>query len=149
MQILDTIQKLGSLYPYFDYAQGYGIPKAGFLFSGRPKNDSAFTIYEDAESIQISISTGYFKDSTVKKTRLDNNYLYAKLMDPEGRIKDYEVIKVNSQKFELTGLTSYLTVDRFKYLKLTDASATEPGAYSPKGWSIAVFFDGCLRTYKF
>lgn len=149
MQILDTIQKLGSLYPYFDYAQGYGIPQAGYLFKGRPKNDSAFTLYEDAESINISISTKYFRDSTTGNTRLRKNYLYAKLMDPEGRIKDYEVISINSQKFQLTGITDYLTVDRIKHLPITDASLTEPGVYYPKGWSISVFFDGCIRNFTF
>src|SRR6185503_5909269 len=98
MQILDTMQKLGSLYPYFDYANGYGIPKAGLLFGNKHHNDSAMTLYEDNDAITVSLSTSYFADSTKKEQKFKNNYLYAKATDPQGRIKIYDIIKVNSQK---------------------------------------------------
>ena len=32
MEIFELIEKSGSLYPYFDYAHGYGVPKASYYF---------------------------------------------------------------------------------------------------------------------
>jgi len=147
IQVLDTVEKLGSLYPYYDYAHGYGIPKAGYLFGKRQKNDSAFSLYLDDGKIMVSISTGYFKDSADTEKKLDNNYLYAKVMDPVGKIKLYDVIKVSSQRFELANITTYLAEGRFGPKASSDESGKEDSY--PKGWTVSVFFDNCVHNYHF
>jgi len=143
VQIMDTIQKLSSLYPYFDYAHGYGIPKAGYLFGEKHGNDSAITIYEENNAITVSLSTSYFKDSSHINRIFKINYLYAKATDPQGRIKIYDVIKVNSQRFELSNITSYLNSGRFAHEIPTDEEKY------PKGWVVTVYFDHCIRSYHF
>jgi len=143
IQIMDTIQKLGSLYPYYDYAHGYGIPKAGYLFGEKHGNDSAITLYDDNDAITVSLSTSYFKDSFKDNHYFKDNYMYAKATDPQGRVKIYDVIKVNTQRFELANITSYLTVGRF-----ASGIPTEEEKY-PKGWVVTVFFDHCVRSYHF
>ncbi|MCF8374661.1 MAG: S8 family serine peptidase [Bacteroidales bacterium] len=35
MQLFDEIEKSGSLYPYYDYAHGYGVPQASYFFSNQ------------------------------------------------------------------------------------------------------------------
>ena len=147
IQILDTIEKLGSLYPYFDYANGYGIPKAGYLFGKRQKNDSAFTLYLEDGKIMVSISTGYFKDSAQTEKKLTNNYLYAKAIDPNGKIKLYDVIKVSSQRFELANITTYLAEGRLGPKASSDETGKED--LYPKGWTVIVYFDHCIHTYHF
>ncbi|MFN4299293.1 MAG: S8 family serine peptidase [Thermaurantimonas sp.] len=42
MEYFDKIQKSSHLYPYFDYAHGYGVPQADFFFTGK-KERSTFT----------------------------------------------------------------------------------------------------------
>jgi len=147
MQIMDTVEKLCSLYPYFDFADGYGIPKAGYLFNGRPKNDSSFTMYEEDGKIKVSISTSYFKDSSQTAEKLKKNYLYAKVMDPDGTLKLYDVIKVNSQSFELVNITNYLAVGRFG--PNASINTEDKAALYPKGWNVTVYFDHCIRNYHF
>ena len=145
MQIMDTVEKLCSLYPYFDFAHGYGIPKSSYLFKGRPKNDSAFTMYEEDGKIKVSISTSYFKDSAQIEKKFKGNYLYAKAIDPDGNIKLYDVIKVSSQSFELTNITTYLASGRF-------GASTDPEnkeAKYPTAWTVSVYFDHCVRNYHF
>jgi len=151
MQILDTIQKTGSLYPYFDYAHGYGIPQASRLFGNRKSNDTAFSMKVDGIIVTISIAPSYFTDTISRVPHLKNNYLYAKLTDPTGRIKDYELIKVNSQKFDLMGINHYLGHDWIKEngtIPIKDVDDMISKVY-PKGWTLSVLFDGCLKTYTF
>jgi serine protease AprX len=40
MEIFDLIQQSSTLYPYYDYAHGYGIPQASFFFDSLPADTS-------------------------------------------------------------------------------------------------------------
>jgi len=168
MEIFHTVESMGSLYPYYDYAHGYGIPKASYLFNKHTANDTAFTLYLEDNKVMVSIATSYFKDTanakgkmkdietevsisipndvSIKQTKsyLKNKYLYAKIIDPEGNIKMYDVIKVDSQRFELNTFTKYLYEER----QLFPWDADNNARY-PNDWTVKVFFDNCIRTYKF
>jgi subtilisin family serine protease len=90
------IQKSSSLYPYFDYAHGYGTPHANYFFhvaDSFPKkakepefasNDTTLTL--DIDDSAYIDSTGLFADSTP--------YLYYKILDSTGHITRYAVVKL-------------------------------------------------------
>lgn len=68
MQIFDLLQQSGSLYPYFDYAHGYGIPQASWFLDSTKiilpnEKDTVFSI-----SHNLPIQTF---DVTVGKTTID------------------------------------------------------------------------------
>jgi serine protease AprX len=147
MEILHYVETLGSLYPYYDFAHGYGIPKAGNLFHKHASNDSAFTLSQAENKIMVSIAPSYFNDSFQVENKLKNKYVYAKITDPKGIVRIYNVVKVENQRIELANLTKYLLEDRIGEKGLDDVGQGE-GSY-PKDWLVTVYFDDCIRTYKY
>jgi serine protease AprX len=139
MEILHLIESTGSLYPYFDYAHGYGIPQAGYLFNKRPAQDSTFNILEKDYDFWVKIKPGYFKDSFQIHNTLKNKYLYTKLSDPDGNIKIYNVIKIEREEFSLSSISNYIKEIR--------KEGTGAGNF-PEGWSLSADFDGYIINYK-
>lgn len=43
-KLWSEIRKSGSLYPYFDYAHGFGIPKAGYFFFGKEEEPNVYSV---------------------------------------------------------------------------------------------------------
>ncbi|MFT7591743.1 MAG: serine protease AprX, partial [bacterium] len=57
MKIFDEILKSGDLYPYFDYAHGYGVPQAQYFFKMPVQPNKTFEIDVDNTSIRIELDT--------------------------------------------------------------------------------------------
>ena len=60
MELFKELEKSGQLYPYFDYAHGYGIPQAAYFLSNS-KSDSSYqtivlNINSENESAEIEIT---------------------------------------------------------------------------------------------
>ncbi|MDD2635961.1 MAG: S8 family serine peptidase [Bacteroidales bacterium] len=57
MELKSEIEKSGNLYPYYDYAVGFGVPQAGY-FTGKKhdKKDKIFEITKDDDDVIISVS---------------------------------------------------------------------------------------------
>jgi subtilisin family serine protease len=60
MELFKELENSGQLYPYFDYAHGYGIPQAAYFLS-KPKVDSSYqtialNIKAEEESAEIEIT---------------------------------------------------------------------------------------------
>jgi serine protease AprX len=53
MEVFDEMQKSGHLYPYFDYAHGYGVPQASYFTLGKPVNPPTFEFSEDEDNLII------------------------------------------------------------------------------------------------
>ena len=53
IQLKDLICHSGDLWPYYDYAHGYGVPKPFFLFKDTLINTPTLTILEDNEDITL------------------------------------------------------------------------------------------------
>ncbi|MGB0431663.1 MAG: S8 family serine peptidase [Bacteroidia bacterium] len=49
-QVFEELQKAGHLYPYFDYAHGYGVPLASKALGGHKTNFPDFEIVSDSSS---------------------------------------------------------------------------------------------------
>jgi serine protease AprX len=144
MEVLHKIETLGSLYPYFDYGHGYGIPQAGYLFEKRPSSDSTFRIYEEDRKLKASFSGKYFRDSFQTSNLLHDKYLYTKVLDKDGNIKMYNVIKIEKSDFELQTINKYLYQDR-----LRDKTEPNENREYPEGWTVISYFDNYIVKYKF
>ncbi len=91
MEIFSIMEKSGHLYPYFDYAHGYGIPQASYFFKEKsPVDDTQnpVKINSTTEGIDISVS------DLSKAEEKYLNYLYYHIQQPDGSLKYYAVLDV-------------------------------------------------------
>lgn len=61
MDVYRKIEESAHLYPYFDYAHGYGIPNAAYLFQERGEVDEILTSSVVDDSVVIHINPDYFE----------------------------------------------------------------------------------------
>jgi subtilisin family serine protease len=103
MEVFDLIEQSGSLYPYYDYAHGYGVPQADFFINGKALSDvePTFEFVKDGDSLIIHIN----KEIRKKNKQKANNYLYYNIKDENGIIKDYWLIDVYQQKAAVIDLS--------------------------------------------
>ncbi len=94
MQLKSEIEKSAHLYPYFDYAHGYGLPQASYFFdTTKIYNEPKFEIKRISDSLEISIND---INDTIYSS---NNYFYYHIRYQDGRISRYGVIEVFYEKF--------------------------------------------------
>ncbi|MCX6258603.1 MAG: S8 family serine peptidase [Bacteroidia bacterium] len=91
MQLLHEIEKSGNLYPYFDYAHGYGVPQAGKIVNKDNKPISpTFEMITRGDSFHIMIDKKWLsKDST--------GYLYYHIENKKGYLDKYAVLSVEKE----------------------------------------------------
>ena len=119
MQLFREIEKSGSLYPYFDYAHGFGLPQANY-FVNRPlaSPPPTFKIVEEGDSVKVVVNSDLItkaEDSPIKinkafrdeekQTADSEEYLYYNIMNKEGVLDSYYVLAI-SQPEVLTILKS-------------------------------------------
>lgn len=84
MQLFDLIEQSGHLYPYFDYAHGFGIPQANYFL------DSArFEVQEDSSRIRIALEPIKTFDVSVGKSTIEVTILDDFFQDNDNVIVDY------------------------------------------------------------
>ncbi len=96
-----AIEKSASLYPYFDYSLGYGIPKASYFTDNKKNIHKTFSVEQKWDSFKIKIDTN-------KSTFNPNEYFYYHISNLNGKIYDYYVLKAD---------TVYFDIDYSKYTK--------------------------------
>ncbi len=82
------VQKSGDLYPYYDYAHGYGVPKASYFTQKDKTTDATFRIEQNKQGIDVEILSHFSKKDFA------NPYLYYHIAKPNGFIKKYALVKV-------------------------------------------------------
>ncbi|MEI6765986.1 MAG: S8 family serine peptidase [Bacteroidota bacterium] len=121
MQMFDELQKSGDLYPYFDYAHGYGVPQASWFVNGKTNALPTFNITTVDSNLVI-----------VTDTINDNHWpgkqglLYYKISDSKGFIEEYYVISVYQQEALKIPLKKY-----------------------SKGKTLTVFYRGYAKEFTF
>jgi subtilisin family serine protease len=121
-QLFDEIQKSAHLYPYFDYAHGFGTPQGAYFFDLKQDEEAQFTaeIKDGYLFIEISnIPSNQVDTSLVNKPQFEifneevndsneseefddelimgnekQNYLYFHAMGENGTLLDYKVYSV-------------------------------------------------------
>lgn len=90
MELFNEIQKSGSLFPYFDYAHGYGIPQADYFIN---KNKADIT-----PTFEFKINGNYVNILISENLKLTpyklHNYLYYHIENSKGILDKYAVISV-------------------------------------------------------
>ena len=95
--IFNLVQQSGELYPYYDYAHGYGVPNARYFDRTSSKTVKTFDFIEDEEAVKIAIS-----NDIVQQLSSSNIFrLYYHLQRPNGVLSEYAVVEV----FRKTALT--------------------------------------------
>ena len=54
LQMKEEIEKSGDLYPYFDYAYGYGVPQAAYFTGDLKKTEPTFTLVQEKDGVRIA-----------------------------------------------------------------------------------------------
>jgi serine protease AprX len=96
MQLMDTLHKCSSLYPYYDYAHGYGTPQASYFFDTLKVQDPTCTLERNrgesimGNTVSISIAEKFKPDCKTEKFPK----LYYNIEDEKGRIYRYYVYEV-------------------------------------------------------
>lgn len=101
-QLFDEIQKSAHLYPYYDYAHGYGIPKASYFTSkNRSETYVTFRFEKDDHFIKV------FALEQIPSKIGQKEYLYFHVSQPNGFLIDYSLIEVYQQKALEIDLSKY------------------------------------------
>lgn len=86
MELFEEIQKSASLYPYYDYAHGFGIPQAAYFAPGPEKEiaEPSFEFIEEEGVLQVSVKEA-------------SGILYFHLANEKGLLKKYSLISVDQE----------------------------------------------------
>jgi len=108
MQIFDLIEQSGNLYPYYDYAHGYGVPQAGFFVNGKVNIEikPTFEFIINEKELIVNVNKELIETKNFKV----NNYLYYHIKNEYGYIEKYWLIDVYQQKavvFDLEEINGY------------------------------------------
>lgn len=88
MQVLDAIERSGRLYPYFDYAHGYGIPTFRY-FTDTVIAEPTFNIDLQQAAVLVRVNNDQIKGD-------ESDVLYYHIRDEKDVIEKYFVLKVTS-----------------------------------------------------
>ena len=87
MQMMAEIEKSGDIYPYFDYALGYGVPQAGYFVDGPQANaEPTFEFEKDGNTLKIKCQP--FEENTE---------VFYNLMREDGRLHSYEHVDAKGE----------------------------------------------------
>ena len=93
MDLFNAIEKSSHLYPYFDYAHGFGIPQAGKILSEATISEPTFDFVAINNEVKIILREkfSYSEDETLLGYNARRNFYY-KVEDKDGKMKNYSVL---------------------------------------------------------
>lgn len=102
MELFRMIQESATLYPYFDYAHGFGVPQASYFLRGSVKAAPSFEVNETADSVIVTVHKALIPEqdedySVEYKPFNKDRYFYYNLMNPAGVIDQYYVLDVTEE----------------------------------------------------
>lgn len=99
MKLFDDIEKSSHLYPYYDYAHGFGIPQAGWFFSPKHEAEATFDFVIINTDIKVFLREEYSYPETesVLGYKARRNFYY-KIENANGTIKKYAVLLAENKE---------------------------------------------------
>jgi subtilisin family serine protease len=86
------IRKSGSLYPYFDYAHGFGIPRASYFFFEDDKSPNVYSVQFDQDSLNCTnLLTIYRTDGTEIPENYNSPVAFIQFVKATGEVFKYNV----------------------------------------------------------
>lgn len=118
LKVIDEIQRSATLFPYYDYAHGYGIPKATYFTTiADISKDSSFTYTVEPRNI---IKVEFHTQDSLHAT---NNYFYYNIQTSSGYLEKYYVIDLEDMEtytIDISGLKAGYTIN-MHYLHTTES----------------------------
>jgi hypothetical protein len=122
MDLLHLIERSGDLYPYFDYAHGYGVPQASRILDTIKEPMPSFAFVRGENSLTVVLRDFRYQTNEPSSHLL----LYYNIMDEKGIIEEYNVIMVYQSRALIIPLNKYA-----------------------KGKTLNIFFRGYTSSYTF
>jgi hypothetical protein len=99
MELFKAIEQSASLYPYFDYAHGYGMPQASWFTDQHPDTlaKPTFTVDTSGNDVIVTLDKHYFADS-LSRQALKKMELYYHISRASGVLAQYDVIRPKEEK---------------------------------------------------
>ncbi len=96
IQLFEKIQESSHLFPYFDYAHGYGVPQASYFITSQSYEiqTPTFDFIESADTVFIKIKDEFIDKNYFKNT----NYLFYHIENSSGYLEDYWLIDVYKER---------------------------------------------------
>lgn len=104
MDLFKVIERSGHLYPYFDYAHGYGLPHASRI-ENPIEVKGHFKFEKDSSGLEIRVRIN--EESFVPNAETGKQMLYYSLVKPNGLIESYYVIDVDERLPLLINVNEY------------------------------------------
>ncbi len=92
MEVFRAIEQSATLYPYYDYAHGYGTPKASRFFEEHLIRMPTFDLVHENDSVHIIIRKLISGRKNKQDAASKNEYLYYQKKNADGHITRYYVI---------------------------------------------------------
>lgn len=129
MRLFREIEKSGDLYPYFDYAHGYGVPDGRYFTGDRPINTSSyFTLNLEEDAVIIEVDSVCPK-STEEFSESFQEYMFVKVSREDGTILLYRVLDPSDKVPEQIERFQYQTGSLYRYPR-----EDYPGAHRVEVW---------------
>lgn len=100
MGTIDSIHRSAHLYPYYDYAHGYGVPMAGYFYKTNPAPAQSFYFTQRDSSVVFNVQPG----ADTLTSNIEDRLLFWCMVDPQGRITNYYVDEVTQRSFSLSAM---------------------------------------------
>jgi subtilisin family serine protease len=151
MQLFKEIEKSASLYPYYDYATGYGVPKASYFIDSikNKKIEQTFIIdTTDDVQIKIRIKEEYFiENKWVHPIKPSKLYQFFHLLD-NFNIEASNIPKTEPEVlyFHVENELGYL--DEYKVIAINDIEVFQLFYDQYKGKTLRFSYKGYIQELK-
>lgn len=150
MQLFHEIEKSGDLYPYFDYAHGYGVPQARYFIKGSSASLPTFEIKRSrSQMITINVLP---EDESLKEDDSRIEQMYVKW--PDYVFYHIENNKGYLDKYFVVDPGPAATKSGEEKMEVPEQSTTSPSPLTilksdyKKPYTIRVFYKGYVEEMK-
>jgi hypothetical protein len=99
MELFDAIEKSSHLYPYFDYAHGFGIPQANNILSEKTPTEPTFDFVIINNEIKIILREKYSNPEAEEQLGYNSRRnFYYKIENKDGVMKKYFVLLADKKE---------------------------------------------------
>jgi subtilisin family serine protease len=100
-ELHQLIEETGHLYPYYDYAHGYGIPQASRLLGDTAQPEPTFEMDAKAYKVFVKFSDEFLDISDTSILVHPPKNLYFSVLNEEDFVLEYKVIQTTKPKFSI------------------------------------------------
>jgi subtilisin family serine protease len=112
-KLWEEIRKSGSLYPYFDYAHGVGIPRASYFFFEEEEKPNVYSVQFNTDSLNCNNILSISRSDTLE---IEENYsspvAFIQFVKSTGEVFKYNVSRPENK------ILASIPVEEFKGCKL-------------------------------